>query len=535
MVVSPARALMAARMQLLWNLAHRGRGAVATIAAVVIAVVAVACLVPPFVMFHSFGSALGQDLTAEASPAMTWLCGLVALIVFGLGGVAGLRHRAGFDRELLRVLPLRPVQILVGELPFNLIDTIPILGFTFLAGLGVGLARAMPGSGLQVALVVAQDMLCLLLVQQLVGACVRLAGRSRIGAAVAGLVVVLVASVAVLYAGEGFEGALERVMGVLPTSAGWQAVRASAAGVATRSLALHLAGLAFTAALFAVTAWLQLLELRQEPKARIERRKTEKLWTFRRPAAGVARLLVAEVLGARAGQLLLALPVFCTTLFVLAADILRRSAVGRDFSGFLLTIHLLLQKAVALPLFVLVPPAVILCNRQLWLNQFAWEGAGVKTLFLAPVRTVEILRGKLAGLLLLQMPQALVACAPLLRLRLPEGWDLVTGLCAAAMAATVLGTFGHVLSARHPRVLAEQGERTGGTDAGIALTVTGAVLAMAAVVYGVVRGLAGLPPWAPALLFALMTVVVLAAHRALAPRMAASVDSCREVLAETLG
>ena len=535
MVVSPARALVTARLQLLWNLAHRGRGAVATLAAVVIVVVAVACLVPPFVMFLSFGSALGQDLTAEASPAATWLCGLVALIVFGLGGIAGLRHRPGFDRELLRVLPLRPVQLLVGELPFSLIDTIPVLGFTFLAGLGAGLARSMPGSGFQVVVVVAQDMLCLLLVQQIVGACVRLAGRSRMGTAIGVLVAVLVAAVALLSAGEGLEGALERVMGVLPTSAGWQAVRAAASGQATRALVLHLAGLAFTAALFAVTVKLQLLDLRQEPPARIVRRQPEKLWTFRRPAAGVARLLAAEVLGARAGQLLLALPIFGTTIFVLAADILRRSAVGRDFSGFLLTVHLVLHEAVALPLFVLVPPAVILCNRQLWLNQFAWDGGGVKALFLAPVRTVEILRGKLAGLLLVQMPQALLACAPLLRLRLPEGWDLLTGLCAAAMAATALGTIGHVLSAHHPRVLAEQGERTGGTDARLALLLTCVVLAMAGVVYGVVRGLAGLPPWAPALVFSALTVGALAAHRSLAPRMAAEIDGCREVLVETLG
>ena len=78
MNVGPLRALIAARVQVLWNLAHRGRGVAGTILAILIVGIAAACLVPPAFMFWTFGRVLGEDLAAPGSPSIEWLRGLDA-------------------------------------------------------------------------------------------------------------------------------------------------------------------------------------------------------------------------------------------------------------------------------------------------------------------------------------------------------------------------------------------------------------------------------------------------------------------------
>ena len=82
-MVKPLRALTAARLQVLWNTVHRGRGALGFVAAVLLLLAGVACLIPPGGLFVRFGQVLGEDLAATDSPAMIWLAGLHALIVFG--------------------------------------------------------------------------------------------------------------------------------------------------------------------------------------------------------------------------------------------------------------------------------------------------------------------------------------------------------------------------------------------------------------------------------------------------------------------
>ncbi|MBT7691051.1 MAG: hypothetical protein HN750_03440, partial [Gemmatimonadales bacterium] len=136
MVVSPLRAMASARLELIWNSISKGSGVLSLLSGVIVIALGLACLVPPFYMFSVFGLQLGEDLAADSSLSIVWLATLHGLLVFGMGGAAGLRKHRGFNRELLRSLPLRPSQLLLSELPFGLLDTIPMLGLAFFGGLG---------------------------------------------------------------------------------------------------------------------------------------------------------------------------------------------------------------------------------------------------------------------------------------------------------------------------------------------------------------------------------------------------------------
>lgn len=529
-MVKRLRALVAARLQVLWNTVHRGQGMVGVVAAVAVLLIGFACLLPPGAMFVVFGKVLGEDLPAADSPAMTWLAGLHALIVFGLGTMAGTRQHGAFDRELLRMLPLRRVQAVVAELPFNLLDTLPILGVTFFLGLSVGLVQVLPGQGLGILVVFAQAVLSLLLVQQLVGVLKRLASGSK--GLLVGLALLPLAALAVASQVGGLEAPM-LLVSWLPTSAGYHALRASALGETSRALLCHGVLLAWNLALFAVVAWLQVKELDQDPPERVDTGTPESLWTFARPASGVARLFTSQVIGSRFGKILLGIPLFGTLVLVVCADILGRSAEGRD-TGFLETAQALIAKLDAMPLFVLVPAGAAIFMGELWLNQFSWDGNGVKSLMLAPLRTTDLLAGKLLGLVWLLVPQGLIACLPLLRRSFPDPFEVLAGGLASLMIVLALGTFGHLLSAWYPRPHRGKGEGAVSAPPMLGLLSTSAILAVAGLTGGIWLVLRGVAAWAPAAGYGLVVLACLGAARLARPALAAEVDRKRELIVETL-
>lgn len=525
------RALTVARLQVLWNTVHRGRGLLGTVAAVAVLLIGLACLFPPGAMFVVFGKVLGEDLAALDSPAMIWLAGLHALIVFGLGTMAGARQHGAFDRELLRMLPLRRVQAVIAELPFNLLDTLPVLGLTFFLGLSIGLFEVLPDQGLGILLVFVQAILSLLLVQQLVGVLKRLASRSK------GLLLALVGLplLALAVASQaGVEDAPLMLIGWLPTSAGYHALRASALGQDGAALGFQVLLGAWNLGLFAVVAWLQLKELDQDPPLRVDSGVQESLWSFQRPAVGVARLFMTQVLGSRFGKILLGVPLFGMLVVVVCADIIGRSAEGRDTSGFFETAQALIARAEALPLYLIVPVGSAIFMGELWLNQFSWDGKGVKSLMLVPLRTTDLLAGKLLGLFGLLLPQGLLACLPLLRLSRPDPLELLAGVLAGTLVVLALGTFGHLLSAWYPRRHRGQGEGASGAPPMLGLLSTAGILLMAGLVAGIWFVLHDAAGWAPAAGYALAALAVLLAGRLVRPAIAAQVDARRELIVETL-
>ena len=179
MVVGALRAVTAARLEMLWNALTKGSTRTSRASAAVVAAVGLILLVLSFYLSSVFGSQAGDALAVDTevgndeSLSMVWLATFHALLVFGMGGAAGLRQRLGFDRELLRVLPLRTSQLLLAELPFGLLDTIPMLGLALFGGLGFGLMSSQLTSVPLVMLVAGLGVLGVLLMRQLVGVMTR--------------------------------------------------------------------------------------------------------------------------------------------------------------------------------------------------------------------------------------------------------------------------------------------------------------------------------------------------------------------------
>jgi hypothetical protein len=519
--------MASARLELIWNSISKGSGVLSLLSGVIVIALGLACLVPPFYMFSVFGLQLGEDLAADSSLSIVWLATLHGLLVFGMGGAAGLRKHRGFNRELLRSLPLRPSQLLLSELPFGLLDTIPMLGLAFFGGLGFGLARSQPSTVFFSLMVTGLGVLGVLLVQQLVSVLRRLMGRPRSLGIGVGLATVPVLAMVGLSATQGLKPAFFLVLEWLPTTMGYRGLRAWLLGDKGAAAGFFALSVAFVVTLFVLTAWLQLKELGQDPPLRTARRGKENLWSFTSTRVGVGRLFVAQVLGARYGKLLMILPLFVTGGFALAAAKVQYVAAGS-------VMEQLFDKAQSYPLYALAPPLVVLLGGGLWMNQFAWDGKGVKTLLLAPIPSTDILGGKLLGLTWILVPQSLLACLPLASIAAPQPVELVTGATSAMFLACALGTVGHVFSARFPRPLAESGTGVASVPFTLQLMSTALLVALGLVGLGTYAGLHKHHEWAPAAGFVLLTAVVLVLRRVASLRLTREFDACRETLAETL-
>ena len=140
--------------------------------------------------------------------------------------------------------------------------------------------------------------------------------------------------------------------------------------------------------------------------------------------------------------------------------------------------------------------------------------------------------------MLLQVPQALITCLPLARLRGPQPWELLTGLAAALFVGCSLASIGLGLSARFPRVIAARAEPTDASPASLTLLSTAIIIAHAVVVAVLVVGLgrfAPSMPWAPAVAFGVGAACVFLAHARFVATLGAQIDAHREQLVETLG
>lgn len=529
MVSGPLRAMTQARLELIWNAISKGSGATSLVSGGVVITIGLACLIPPFYMFSEFGRQLplAEDIVG-ATPAMTWLSTLNALLVFFLGGVAGLRQHRRFDRELLRALPLRTSQLLLSELPFGLLDTIPLLALACFSGLGFGLTRSHPNSLPLVVLVTVLGVVAVLLVQQLVGVLRRLLARPRFLAIAAGLSTVPALALVALVVSKGLKPAAFLVLHWLPTSMGYHSLQAWVEGDKGQAAGFLLLFAGFVALLFLLTAWMQLKDLAHDPPLRTARAGKENLWTFERPSVGVARLFVRQILAATYGKVLLVLPFFFTGGFVICAVKIQYVAAGS-------VMEQLFDKAQTYPLYFLIPPFVVLLGGGFWMNQFAWDRKGVKALFLAPIHSREILDGKMLGLTWIFLPQSLLACLPLGFLHPPLAHELASGVAAALFLACALGAVGHVFSARFPRPLTESGAGVASVPFTLQLMSTAVMAALALVSLGLHTGLQLVHVWAPPVAFALLSALALGLRRAALPFLARELEASREKLSETLG
>jgi len=486
-------------------------------------------LLPLWGLMVAVGWLLGMGLPGAGSEA---LLGAALFAMSFLGGATSgaMGGAKQLTWESYKTYPVRLRAIFAAELLASAVDLMPIvLGISTLC-VCAGVAIAAPRALWLLPLVFVEGLAGVLVVQLFVGALAEsVIRRLRVGLGVLAVVVWIGIAVSAMIPAElkaqGSDPfapahlaalaratrALQHAALALPTTGAARSLGAWLDHRPLEALAWHLYPLAVLALLALASA--KLLD-RDASGRSSEDEAPEKLWTFRTPAAGLARLQFATIMDSRVGRFGLIVP-----LVVLA---LLRGPLAQ-VAG---------QTAWAVPGAFLY---LSLVGNQFQLNQFGLDGHGVKALLLLPIDEGELWRGKARGLLLYQALQAALLAGLLAVLQKPAPEQLAGGVVLYFVMAMVQNAIGRATSVWMPRMLPRKSVRANATP--IALVLVG--LALSVVGGGALgAGFAALARSAPhALVPAMLVALAVAAvvNRALLPRAARGLKNGKEKLLAALG
>lgn len=537
MAVNPVRSVLEAHLRGTWNRSSKELGKLgATTFALLMGVAMVAAAGPIVVGSTLFGYALIGTQIGDPVRFAPILGGALTLLAF-FGGIVGgvLGGSRVLAWESYRIFPLRLRALFAAELLAGLGDPL-CLGMSLMSGfllLGVGLASppALPLVPLIWAAMTA-SMLCL---QHLIGGlAARAVKRVQVGfillAVVGWMGLYLIPAQAAVRKPAGRDRGLERqVQGIkaagarlgralvhLPPSRSALGLSEAARGNWGAALVQQLPLLATVALLLGLTA--RTLRRESSPDAlrpRALARGPERLWSFARPVAGVARLHWHNLLGSHLGRFSLLIPLM--TLVLLKGPLAWTKGV----------------QVWALPASFAY---LALTGIQFQLNQFGLDGGGVKVLLLLPLSARELLEGKLWGLAAYQGLQSL-----LLLLLLGFGGILtavgaLAGLCLAGCLFLAQVAFGHWTSAWLPRPMPRDSLKNS-SQSPLVVWLGVAVGSSSAGLFG---GIYILAAWlAPALLLPMMLALFAALAfvywRFILPVAARYTEGRREALVDALG
>lgn len=472
MAVSPLRALVTVHLQGTWNrlgrqLGLRGR----LIFGVVLMSILSISLLPALVGIATLGFGAGGFL--DEPSATKWVpiaaAGLTLFPLVGglLGGIAGGARQLPW--EALQAYPVRPRTLFMGELVAGAGEALTLIEVTalglFCAAASVGRPSATP----YFAVLFLTHALTMLALQQLVGSLGQLVAK-RFGLVLL-ILPLLGASMAWLapaladrvnrghWANWGQR--LDRLTRLLPARELLEAARtgegtARALGVATAMLLFVLA-LAFV---------FVAREKQNEPER--ESGRPIRLWSFRTPTWGVARLQWQGLASSLPGRFGLVMP--------LVTIVLIRGPFASAFAG---------KSWAPLGAFAYAS----LAGTNLLFNQFGLDRHGVKGLLLLPIEHEVLLKGKLLGFAAWQAIQAFILLGLLVLVGQREVMTLLSGLALYACIFLTMAMVGQFVSVWQPRPLQKNGLRASqpplpvtliilGTLAGLVLTLGGLLLAV---------------------------------------------------------
>jgi hypothetical protein len=527
--VSPFRALLAAHLQETWNRSARemGKQAAWVMGLVMLALVFMAAL-PLLLGMGALGFLLAPKL--NQAPIQTILGGLLALLCL-LGGVVGgiVGGARQLEWEAYRGFPLRLPALYLAELLAGLGDLLPLVLSVALLGLMGGLGLASPRLLPLALLTFAEVLLAILALQVLVsGLAAALVKRLRLALVMLGLLAWLLA----VFAGNpaslspvpGLQAAqvarveaagrvLGKALSLLPTHAMAKSLALAQAGAWGAALRSHLVPLAALALLMLAGARVLLRES-EAPKTSAIPKGQARLWSFRTPAMGLARLHFQTIMGSQLGRFAFVMPL--VTVVLIKGPFARLGPQGQW----------------GLPVAFAY---LSLVGGTLALNQFGLDRHGIKALLLLPIPAEDLLRGKLWGGALHQGLQALLLLLLLGLLGRPNPLQMVAALLLMGCLFLVQYAVGQWTSAWMPRPMLRDSMKSNQLPFAVAMIS----LFGSALWSGVLVGLYGLLGWlAPAwqvpgmgLLFALVAL----GHRALLPHAAAYLERRKETLVEALG
>jgi hypothetical protein len=495
-----------------------------------VVVIGAMVLAPLWAGMLGLGFVLGKSLDVRSATIEALLGGLLfGVSYFGgatSGTISGAKH---LTWEAYRTYPVRLRSVFLAELAASAVDLMPIVLGLSTAALCVGLGIANVALVPLLPLVLVEGVAGALVVQLLVGTLAeRLVRRLRVAMSVLALAVavgmVLGSQASLMSTGSAADplvaalgsiarlrAPLERAAFILPTTWTARSLGAMAQGRVLEACLDHLVPIGVLVVLALVAA--RMLE-RDAAVSEASDQPSKRLWSFRSPVAGVARLQFATVLDSRVGRFGLVFP--------LVVVVLVRGPLTALFG----------HTPWAVPgAFIYVA----LLGSQFQLNQFGLDAHGTKTLLLLPLDEADILRGKARGLLAYQSLQALGLGLFTTVMQRPSVIELASGILVFFGMVAVENTVGRVTSVLLPRMMPRKRMQSNATPIGLVLVALALSLGFGGTIGTAFALLAHhAPAWRPVMAAALLAIAV-TLQRTLLPSAAHRLRHRKETLLAALG
>ncbi len=504
MAVSRARALAEAHLSASWNWVWQRTGAtgLATLS-VAVALVATFVFVPTLTLSGVFGFSVGRALRSGYTPRSTTglafeLAAIAMTTLSFLGGLSGLAGGAGVPSARLQLFPVGRSWLFCADVCASALRFGPLLLIGVMTMGVAGACVAAPAASPMLLWALVTHVVALLAAQRVLVSLMQRASSLKTETLTAALA--LMTTTLIVFTSNVSWFTFERLTCWMPARWALGGASALARGRWTwGALAPGVfGGLALAVGLFAL-AW--QLGGGERAWGGATPRRPERLWSFRSPLTGVARLQWVSLVGSLHGRISLMTSVIAVALIQVA--LLIQGERPLPLIGEALDTSTWLGVAYGYVAFG---------SGSLYVNQFGLDGHGVKALLLLPIEATELLCGKLLGCAAWFCLQASLLTTLLAVLVRPPAHVLALGLLQFTWTFLLMSMMGQSLSIMAPRSLVRSGARAAGTGlletVGISCGLGAAYLA----VWGV-RGAARAigPAWElPALALGTLALIALA-------------------------
>ena len=525
------RAVIASHAQTGINRVRREMGRRGVIAMVVLMVVLIVTLVLPLVLWAATVGYLGGKYIRELE--MQRMLGLFLLFVsFGGGMLSG---TTGGGRQIAwesyRAFPVRHTTLFAAELLASLFDVVPIMLSTMVlanvAAIGVAQPRAAP-----VLALIAFETIGIALITQTLVASLAAALLRRLRIAF-GLFVLAIAIATQLLVSSNvsnvrapssamtlatlapriaqIRAGLEAAAEWLPGTLAVRSVQYTVKGRYIDALICHAYPLGML--LFGALVASRFMAREVAAGGLASSTHGARLWSFRAPAWGVARLTWLTLMDSAIGRFGLVAPLL--TIALIRLPLLHWLGGGLSTPG--------------------AYAYVALSTSAIQLNQFGLDGHGIKSLFLLPVSTESLFRGKSLGMAAYCSLQALLLALLLGLVQKAPAGEVIAGVLLGGSFFLTQNMVGRWTSAWLPRRLPRRDTRGTGAPFGLVLVSFGLTLVMGGSLGGIY---AVCQQFAPALLVPATAIVFGAlffAHRATLGSAVRYFESRRERVLNAIG
>ncbi|WP_394849857.1 hypothetical protein LZC95_20670 [Pendulispora brunnea] len=458
---SLVRAVIASHAQGAANRMRREMGRRGLVIMVLLMTLLVTVLVIPLVGWAATIGYFGGKYITE--PFMQRMLGLFLLMVSFGGGV--LSGTTGGGRQIAwesyRAFPVRHAALFAAELVASLLDLVPLMlsamVIAHVVALGIALPRAVP----VLALVTFETIGFVLITQTVISSLaaallrrLRIAFSALMGAigfaslifasAVEGPAPSLTAK-AVMSRMTQARAAIEVAAEWFPGTWGIRSVRHAANGNYLAALAEHTypLGVLLVGVFFAS----RLMAREVASGGIVASAQASRLWSFRSPAYGVARLTWLTLMDSALGRVGLIAPLL--TIVLIRLPLLHWLGTGLSTPG--------------------AYAYVALSTSAIQLNQFGLDGHGIKSLFLLPVSTEDLFRGKSWGLATYFLLQAVLLALLFALVQKTPTMEIVAGSFLGGAFFLTQNMVGRWTSAWLPRRLPRRDMRGTGAPGALLL------------------------------------------------------------------